>query len=300
MIYIGSHTPTNIVIPPTVAASVKQPDGTIPPFALPPIMGFLILAAQEFPTWKFEVSRVGSYSSSKEQFVYATRVMVFNERGVHNGRIELESYGYHSTDVEFYNERISRDAQRGNCKRTSKQDVALKLLRKWFTEPPLPERMETAQEEVASLLSNRAYVFKNNAKHTQNMALGLLREYVIDNIDTLWGITPEFQSHIKANPSFTLEHFKVVMNDMDIAESVMREKCLTVLIEDGKYIVRRGNSSVSVMTSDQLSESMRRAIGMLKLVDDGQFVRDMGFRAKENLYYIVDTLTEEEQCKTSN
>jgi hypothetical protein len=122
----------------------------------------------------------------------------------------------------------------------------------------------------------------------------------MDNIDTLWGSTNAFQSHIKANPSFTLENFKELQEDFSIVESVMKQKCLTVLIEDDKYIVRRAHSPIHAMTSDQLSESMRRAIGMLKLVEDGQFVRDMGFRARQNLYLIVDTLTEEEQCKTSH
>ena len=294
MIFVGKDTPSNIVMSSAALNAVGNP------VVLPPVMAFIIKAAQIYPSWKFDIKKLGNYTVDNVAHSFAIVIHAINERGNVAGRIELGSYHYHDSDVEFYNERISRAAERGNYKRTRKQDVALKLIKKWFTEPPVTERIEVAEDFIQQALSVQVHSTKSQLRQMEHNILGLMRDYVMDNIDRLWGLTNAFQSHIKANPSFTLEHFKELRDDFSIVKSVTEQKCLTVLIEDDKYIVRRAHSPIHAMTSDQLSESMRRAIGMLKLVEDGQFVRDMGFRARQNLYLIVDTLTEEEQCKTSH
>lgn len=296
MIIIGKDTPANIVI-----------DEKHPPFnpyvtlVMPPAFRFLIDAAIKFATWKFVLVKFQHRDHMDTVQVYPVRVHVFNERGLAAGRIESQSYTFSCDVVEFYNDRISRAIERGTHKRTSKQDVALKLLKKWFVEPPLSERMEVAADRAKSLAGNKFHHIRSVCRQQEATVLSLLSNYVIDNIDTLWPIAVDAQKTMTNAPQLTLESFKSTRDDLGIADSVVNQKTLTLLIEDDKYIVHRGLSPLVVMSSDQLSGEFRRAVGLLKLVEVGQFIRDTGFRAGENVFCVVDSLFEEkEQCKISS
>jgi hypothetical protein len=256
---------------------------------LPPVMAFLVDAAKIYPAWKFEVVRLAQRDANGQ---YAIRVMVHNERGVCTGKIELSNFSYYCTNVEFHNERIHSNAQRGTYKHTSKQDVALKILKRWFTEPSLVEHIDKASEVLTYALSHKAHHIRTTLVQTESTILNLAREYLMSNINTLWDVIPELKNN---GHNLTLEKFKDLQTDHEIAKTVNSSSCLTVVIHDGKYVVRRGKGPINVTTSDNLPEEVRRSLGMLKLVEDGQFIRDMGFRAKENLYYVV---APEEQCKT--
>lgn len=279
MIYIGAaHTPTNIVI----SAPNHTPTGQE---VLPPALEFLVQSAREFPTWAFKVMRLNVRNIDAGQQHYAMLVHVFDEHGKVRGRIDLANYNFGCQDVEFRNDRIRRSLQRGDCKRTSKEAVAIKLVRKWFTEPPLSERMEAASAKLSDLRTNKMHIYRNQKTHVEGAVLSLVRNHVMANIEFLWYEVPELKNN---SHNLTLHKFKDIQADYDIANSVCTSKGLTVVIEDDKYVIQRGKGSVEITTSDQLSEGVRRAIGMLKLVEDGQFIRDMGFRAQENLYFVVE------------
>lgn len=289
MIYIGAaHTPTNIVI--TVPNHV--PTGQE---VLPPALEFIVDSAREFPTWKFNVMQLNVRNIDAGQQYYALRLHVVDEHGKTRGRIDLASYNYYCQDAEFRNDRIRRSLQRGDCKRTSKGTVAIKIVRKWFTEPSVPEQMEIAAAKIQDLRTNKLHTFRSQKVHVESAVLSLVRDHIMDNIESLWEEVPALKNN---GVNLTLHKFKDIQDDFDIASSVSNSKGLTVVIQDDKYVIQRGRSPVEITTSDQLPEGVRRAIGMLKLVENGQFIRDMGFRAEENLYFVVEP--EEEQCKTSS
>ena len=289
MIYIGAaHTPTNIVM----AAPNHVPTGQE---VLPPALEFIVDSAREFPTWTFKVVRLNIRALDAGQQHYAIQIHVFNEHGKARGRIELANYNFYCQDVEFRNDRIRRSLQRGDCKRTSKGTVAIKIVRKWFTEPSLSEQMEVAASKIQDLRTNKLHTFRNQKTHVESTVLTLVRDHIMANIESLWEEVPALKNNAY---NLTLHKFKDIQDDYAIAHSVCNGRGLTVVIQDDKYVIQRGRSPVEITTSDQLPEGVRRAIGMLKLVENGQFIRDMGFRAEENLYFVVEP--EEEQCKTSS
>jgi hypothetical protein len=73
---------------------------------------------------------------------------------------------------------------------------------------------------------------------------------------------------------------------MEIAGSMDAQKFLTVVIHDGKYIVRTPNGGHQVMLHEDLSEHMRRSIGLLKLVEPSQFVGGAGFKGRDDVYFV--------------
>ena len=251
---------------------------------LPKAMEFIMDAALIYPRWKFVTIRMHDTSTPHEtKFYMAHKMEVRDERDQLLGKIDLSGWSYNSDAVEFRNDRIRRAAERGDSKRTSKQNVALKILKKWFTEPPLSEVMDVAYEkanhELLSRVSSMASTYRNSVS---NVMKGL-ESYVIENIDELWG-----KINGTATFPFTLEQLKTYKQDTEIADSVRRAKLLTVVIRDGKYILQDQNDKIQVLLHENLSEHMRRSLGLLKLVEPNQFVGGAGFKAKDDVYVVVD------------
>jgi hypothetical protein len=46
------------------------------------------------------------------------------------------------------------------------------------------------------------------------------------------------------------------------------------------------------MVDDAMPEDLRRKLGILKLVEDGQCVEGMGFRSNENVFLVTPETTE--------
>ena len=60
-----------------------------------------------------------------------------------------------------------------------------------------------------------------------------------------------------------------------------------VFIEGVNYFVQRGEDPIEVKQSDELPDFMRRAIGLLKLVEDKQVVANVGIRVNETTYLVA-------------
>ena len=64
------------------------------------------------------------------------------------------------------------------------------------------------------------------------------------------------------------------------------KEMLTVLIEGDKYVVLH-NGNMCVFTQDGLLPEMRQRIGMLKLVDVGSVLPDVGARVRADAFMII-------------
>lgn len=79
-----------------------------------------------------------------------------------------------------------------------------------------------------------------------------------------------------------------------IADAVQSGKGKYVYIENGVYIVSNPlqsesvNDHVTYSDSDRLPDYIRRGVGMLKLSEDLNFIHNVGFRFKENFYYVLE------------
>lgn len=277
MMQINDGTaPPNIVID----SNVHVPAGER--LVLPASLEFIPKAALTFPRWTFEIVLANAVSKPHEgKFYVAKRIVVKDERSTLLGRIECQAWGAQGVDAYFSNDRISRAAERGDCKRTSKPDVAIKILKKWFTQPPVSEIAEVAYEKVARDYMSRVSSITRAYRDNVHDVMKGLEKYVMDNIEEYWN-----KIHPNHTPRFTLEQLKVAQQDMEIAGSMDAQKFLTVVIHDGKYIVRTSNGGHQVMMHEDLSEHMRRSIGLLKLVEPSQFVGGAGFKGRDDVYFV--------------
>jgi len=255
------------------------------------------VVARMFPAWEFMVTQVHTEGMNEKRKVYPTWVAV-SEKGVDRGRIQIRhpwrSYG---EDLMFENPRIHNAMQRVGHKITTKPKVAVQIVKQYFTDPPITETIAMVSKEVRSHANRQRSTFKSSRDLEYMRLLELVRPYIDEHLVEIAKQMPE------VNANFNVPEYLEYVEDTKISESVAdvpANSALTVMIRDDKYVLHRSNMPIFALTSEYLPEQVRRAIGLLKLVDDGQFVRDMGYRHKADQFLVVyaGSFDEETTCKT--
>jgi ATPase subunit of ABC transporter with duplicated ATPase domains len=81
--------------------------------------------------------------------------------------------------------------------------------------------------------------------------------------------------------------FSEMLTVSEINEAYENGKASLVIVDGNNFIIKRGDQVGSVSAND-LSEDMKAKIGMLKLVQDQQFVSTVGARVSMESYIVVD------------
>ena len=91
-------------------------------------------------------------------------------------------------------------------------------------------------------------------------------------------------------PAITLEGAVTTRQELATAgplSDVLDTKSGTVVsLHHGKYILST-EADVQIMAHDELPPHVKRAVGMLKLANDKQYVPGFGVRATENTFYVL-------------
>jgi hypothetical protein len=117
-----------------------------------------------------------------------------------------------------------------------------------------------------------------------NMLSVHVKDYILENIDDIFARCSEVATNMDK------DMFVDAMGNKEIAMGVHdlpANKKLTVVISGDKYVLQRAGTSFFTKTSEQLPVEIRSAVGMLKLVEDGQFVKDVGYRHKSDAFLVI-------------
>ena len=255
--------------------------------------------ARMFPTWQFLVTNVHMEGPDVKRKVYPTWIVV-KEKNVERGRIQIKHpWRVYGEELVMENPRIHRAMERKGRKTTTKPKVAVQIIKQYFTDPPITEAIEVVAKRVRSQAEMQKVTFGASRDLEYMRLIGLVQSYVEENL-------PEIAKHVSAvNTNFDVPEYLNTVADTKISASVMDtppNSTLTVMLHNDKYVLHRSKMPVYVFTSEGLPEPVRMAIGLLKLVGDGQFVKDIGYRYKEDQFLVVydGPLNTELTCKTSN
>jgi len=277
--------PPNIVI--SNEAQAKQPSIAADDFYFQGNMEEVIPAlALKYPTWTFTVDKT---FTTRHETLYpnpraiAYVVLVTDSASAYRGRIEreLRSSG---TELHFYNKRIDGALHRGECMRTTIPKRAMQIVAKWFVPPPFNEEMREKVGNIDISLRNRSYYFSSMFESMYNMLSVHVKDYILENIDDIFARCSEVATNMDK------DMFVDAMGNREIAMGVHdlpANKKLTVVISGDKYVLQRAGTSFFTKTSEQLPVEIRSAVGMLKLVEDGQFVKDVGYRHKSDAFLVI-------------
>lgn len=243
----------------------------------PAIPTMLDRLMKERPTWRFK-SEQPLYTNLKPRLTH----FEIYDGDEQLGRLWVEHHWRDETVRYFFvNPRINKERDRGGAAYSTKPEVAAKRILKSFHLKTPSERAAEAgalvRKSVTEIFNTAQYPFRR----AQSTMADQLFRYAVAHWDT---IRHNFDDGIAKLDLPTLAQDSkdalALYNAMDNNDGFI------VRIEsNGAYLISCGEST-STFTDSTLSDNMRGALGLLKLLDDNSYVPNVGVRIRSNLYFV--------------
>ena len=245
------------------------------------------------PLWTFVVNNSGMHmGNNRTACGFSVKL-----DGEELGTIGLSYMGQRGKVIAICNDRIGKGRQRSDSYRTQDADKAILMAKKMFGKMNPSERIQKAKDAAERVVS-RAH-WNKERERTQHQSL-------VKNEMLAWAETKGnalFLEYLKAEAIPSLRHkVTVSMEKVELLDTEMKtiekvqedfsnNKTALVVKDAGKYLVRIGDN-VELYDDNTLPLDMRMKMGMLKLVEDEQYLTDIGCRVTSEIYVLlVDDLT---------
>jgi len=245
------------------------------------------------PLWTFVInSSAPSMGSSR----VASGFMVKLD-GEELGSIGLSYMGQRGKVIAICNDRIGKGRQRSDSYRTVDADKAILMAKKMFGKMNPSERISKAKDAAERVVTRASW--NKERERTQHQSL-------VKNEMLAWAETKGhalFLEYLKAEAIPSLRHKvttsmeKVELLDTEmktierVQEDFTKNKTALVVKDLGKYLVKIGDN-VELYDDNTLPLDMRMKMGMLKLVEDEQYLTDVGCKVTSEIFVLlVDELT---------
>ena len=245
------------------------------------------------PMWSFKVTNF-SWADGNA----ATKTMVANKFVVsHNwetlGTIER---GYRSNTGAIIEIESHRITTRQNNYRTDNSEKAIAKVRKTFKPRSVPE--------VAAEAVEKADVVVRQERHNKERAVRRYTEEIkqkaIDYVTKGPGYDL-FLEHAKQTGDLSVHNslgmLQIATDELSTIEGIRdamgAKKSALIVVDEGKYLVKT-NDNVQLYDDTTLPIEFREKLGLLKLVNEQQFITDVGCRVNKEIYVLkLDEQTEE-------
>ena len=232
------------------------------------------------PEWKFEAT----YTSRKlvdSGVIYTVERMKVINKYEEIGQVGLD---YTRAGKRFYinNHRVENMRERGSGVKTTDLNKALRHVDKFFGLKDLEEKLEEAKNQAYNMGSNVArekyYIYQNIWRSLEEPA----RQFILENMEAFTAATKDVNA---------VEKFPEALHEMDnanfVSELIRKDKTYLVLIDGMNYSVAFGKHPSETMASEQLPTFIRQGVGMLKLVEVGNIITNIGLRVAENTFVVL-------------
>lgn len=240
--------------------------------------------AKRNPGWMLVISDNYHRGSNKR---YCTKVVVY-EKDEPLGRFW---YGYNysrsSAELNIDCRALSRTRQRGSSTKTTDVNKAIKIIEANFAPMSLKEIANNKKAEARSNIHTSLIGKQNAYRKLSDAVTPSVMQFAVDNYDAIKHqlSIPEqqFADFVTAK-----EDFNATLSMRDVAEG---KGGITLAITDDKYVSINQTGSDGepvVYTSDTLPVEYRAKLGMLKLVEPGNLITDVGARVTGDIYVILN------------
>jgi hypothetical protein len=256
---------------------------------------FISTLAKANPQWTFigVLSYTAYYPTETPADIESFIVEHKNEQ---LGNLRIYKTWHNRKQVVKYgvsNQRIAIKRERGSEMVTKDMVRAIRTVQKQFSSKTANEHLGEATEKLVSSMNREVRNHNRLFDVAFSKYIGALQTHILLNLDKFNDIVaPHLQdkSLITELPKL-YDRFELAEN---IAVSSNNNYGTVVVINGGEYMVAFKHDSVVMgFTTDTLPPSVKQHIGMLKLIQDGEFLRDVGYRHDENTYYVVDVKPDE-------
>lgn len=237
--------------------------------------------AKQFPKWEFRGYQLRGPNDSGHYWPRRWSIYFGDEK---LGEIQRDTYGDKPCYV-ISNHRIEAKRERGSSDKTTKVDRAKKLILKNFKPLDLKERIDNSYYNVMSSVSNENYGASNQWHRNFQKLCGFLSDHIAENMDkyvavaSASGFTPEDAKVLRE----TFETHKI---HRSIDQCHQKNQGAVVLIHGDTYAVDPEEGDFCVYENATLPSLIKRRVGMLKLLGDGETLINVGYRHSKTEFYI--------------
>ena len=245
------------------------------------------------PLWTFVINNSGMHmGNNRTACGFSVKL-----DGEELGTIGLSYMGQRGKVIAICNDRIGKGRQRSDSYRTQDADKAILMAKKMFGKMNPSERISKAKDAAERVVSRASW----NKERERTQHQSLVKNEMLAWVETKGLAT--FMEFIKAEAIPSLKHKvttsmeKVVLLDTEmrtiekVQEDFSANKTALVVKDLGKYLVKIGDK-VDLYEDNTLPLDMRMKMGMLKLVEDEQYLTDVGCKVTNEIFVLlVDELT---------
>lgn len=235
------------------------------------------------PNWIFTVSSHSHYSGTVVALGF-----IISEGGEKLGEVAIEYQGS-GYKIIVHNERINAKRERGSGYKTEKSDKAMLAIRKHFYRLGTGERIEKVREEAATVIEHAKHNHDWDVNRAQVDMMQDAHDFAVAHMEQYLAEFPQ-RGADRVKYDEAQEVAMIVDNVKDLFD---KNEALVVVLDGEHYIVVQGTSEPQKYTSDTLPYHMREKIGLLKLVEDRQMIKDVGCRVKADAFVITPEAKEQ-------
>jgi hypothetical protein len=236
--------------------------------------------------WTFKGTKTGSFALSKFTISQSWETLGSIERS-YNRRDGANG-------VEIHNHRLQT---RDNSYKTTDAAKAIAKIKKTFKPRSVPEIAAESEDKADTVVRQE----KHGKDRVVNKHKEEIKQKAIDYVIKGPGYVL-FLEYAKKNDDASvansLEMLAIASNELSTIEGIKdamgAKKSALIVVDEGKYLVKI-NDNVQLYDDTTLPVEFRGKLGLLKLVNEKQFVTDVGCRVSKEIYVLkLDEQTEGE------
>ena len=213
------------------------------------------------------------------------------------GTIGLSYMGNRGKVIAISNDRIGKGRQRSDSYRTQDADKAVLMAKKMFGKMNPSERISKAKDAAERVVTRASW----NKERERTMHQSNIKNEMLAWAETkghalfLEYLNKEAIPSLNHKVTTSMEKVELLDTEMKTIERVQEDfsknKTALVVKDSGKYLVKIGDK-VDLYDDNTLPVDMRMKMGMLKLVEDEQYLTDVGCKVSSEIFVLlVDELT---------
>ena len=245
------------------------------------------------PLWTFVINS-STYSTGSNRVATGFIVKLDGEE---LGSIGLSHMGNRGKVIAICNDRIGKGRQRSDSYRTVDADKAILMAKKMFGKMNPSERISKAKDAAERVVTRASWnKERERTQHQANIKNEMLAWAETKGHDMFMKfIKIEAIPSLKHKVTTSMEKVELLDTEMRTIERVQEDfgknKTALVVKDLGKYLVKIGDK-VDLYEDNTLPLDMRMKMGMLKLVEDEQYLTDVGCKVSSEIFVLlVDELT---------
>jgi hypothetical protein len=199
--------------------------------------------------------------------------------------------------LSLTNDRISNARERTSSYRTGDVDKSILMAKKMFGKMNPNERINKAKDAAERIVTRASW----NKERERTQHQSLVKNEMLAWVETkghdmfMKFIKIEAIPSLKHKVTTSMEKVELLDTEMQTIERVQKDfsdnKTALVVKDSGKYLVKIGDK-VDLYDDNTLPLDMRMKMGMLKLVEDEQYLTDVGCKVSSEIFVLlVDELT---------